>query len=296
MGQLEDALARIMASAVDASEKQSTFRGMLYGNDGTGKTVLTAQVMKSLVKPGDLLLYIDTSEGYVSLRNIPGLSDGFKIVPFTTFEDLRILAKAIKDKVGPFANVKGIVLDELSKMVIIDANRVYEARVSGAYGDKEANLAKDQGVKEGRDYMFALERFQKVWDELLDLRDVHLIATAHQKDRVDKQGNIIGIEPNLSPKIGKHAREMLHLVAHITSRIVKDVNDLKATAYERTAQVHPSVSVLAKCRLPIKTTSIPAASLPDIIGEWASFGGQEVSDDTIRGDIDPVPASNLFDE
>lgn len=285
----DDFLARLAAingSVVDASQKESTARCMFYGPSGTGKSTLAAMVMRSIVKPDRLIVQVDTSEGYVSWRNHPGLSDGIKVIPFTTLEDLRVIAKAIKDKVAPWDKVDGIILDEASKMTEQDVPRVYEARLKGLYGPKEKELAEDQAGQAGRDYMIALERYRKMIYELFDNRNVHIILLAHEKEKVNKQGAVINITPDFTPKIAKATKEYLHLSARLSTSINKDPNDVTRTIYSRIAQVHPSSLVDAKCRMGITETSINADLLPMTIKQWVQDGAIEVTaDDKPREEV-----------
>lgn len=282
-------LNEILGSIVDVNAKVATFRGLLYGPKGVGKTTLAIQCMKKLIRPEQFILHIDTSEGYVSLRNIPGLQDQVKTMPFTTYENTRAIADAIKRKVQPFDKIGGIVLDEMSKMAEQDTLRVFEARQSGIYGPKEQEKAEDQATTEGRDHQIALNRFRKMYYDVFDLRDIHVIATAHQMEKKDREGNTLAIAPDFSPKIGSQAGQLVHLVAYLTAKTVKDPANLKVTSYERNAQVHPTLRVDAKTRLDIKTTSVNAADLPAIISKWAEHG-VEVTQDEIR----PVEENSIF--
>lgn len=287
--QIKPNLNEILGSIVDVNAKVATFRGLIYGPKGVGKTTLSIMIMRKLIEPGKFILHVDTSEGYVSLRNVPGLQDNVKTMPYTTYENLRAVADAIKKKVAPFDKIGGIVLDEMSKMAEQDTLRVFEARQSGLYGPKEQDKAEDQATTEGRDHQIALNRFRKMYYDVFDQRDIHVIATAHQAEKKDREGNIIAIAPDFSPKIGSQAGQLVHLVAYLTAKTVKNPADLKVTHYERMAQVHPTTRIDAKTRLDIKTTSVNAAELPTIISKWAEHG-VEVTNDEIR----PTEENSIF--
>lgn len=275
----------LVNSFQDAETKVSTFRGVLYGSKGVGKTTLGMQILQRLVPPDKMILDIDTSEGHVSLRNVPGLLDRVKIQEFKTYESVRLLAQYIRGKVPPFDKVGGVMLDELSKMAEQDAVRVYEARQAGEYGSKEREMAREQATTEGRDHQIALNRFRKMYYDLFDNRDIHVIATAHMAEKKDKQGVIIGIAPDFSPKIGGQVGQLTHLVAYLTAKNEPNPANLKAANYTRDAQVHPTIRVDAKTRLDIKTTSVKADTLPEIIAKWAEHG-VEVNNDEIRANED----------
>lgn len=275
----------LVNSFQDIETKVSTFRGVIYGSKGVGKTTLGMQILQRLVPPDKMILDIDTSEGYVSLRNVPGLMNRVKVQEFKSYESVRLLASYIRDKVAPFDKVGGVMLDEMSKMAEQDAVRVFEARQRGDYGAKEQATALDQATTEGRDHQIALNRFRKMYYDLFDNRDIHVIATAHMQEKKDKQGVIIGIAPDFSPKIGGQVGQLTHLVGYLTAKNEPNPADLKTARYTRDMQVHPTIRVDAKTRLDIKSTSVKADTLPDIIAKWAEHG-VEVDNTEIRADED----------
>lgn len=286
MVDLTTALAQIAQKAQLASEKSSAFRGELYGPSGGGKSVIAAMIMRNLIdiRDGSRILSIDTSEGYVSWRNHPGLSDGIIVLPFESLESLNAIAEGIAKKIPPFDKVKGVIFDEGSKMAEQDAIGVNRARQIGAYGEKmkaSANI-----IAEGPDYMIALERWREMLFKIFANRDLHVIVTAHQAEKKDRNGNIIGVSPMFSPKINAATKEYLHLVANLVGTIKPDLNNPGGKPiYTRTAQVHPTMMVDAKCRLNIQSTSVNADDLPTIIHDWLVQGGSaEHADDKARPD------------
>lgn len=273
MADLATELARIANMASLVTEKSKTFRGELYGPSGGGKSTIAAMMMRNLVdiRTGDRILHIDTSEGYVSWENHPGLSDGILTVPFTTLEDLNAIADGIRQKIAPWDKIKGVIFDEGNKMAEQDAIRVNRARQKGVYGTKLQETANI--VTEGPDYMIALERWREMIFKMLDNRDIHVIICAHQAEKKDRQGNTVGITPMFSPKINQATKEYLHLVAHLVGTVTTDPTNPGTPVYRRTAQVHPTVMVDAKCRLGIKETAINADELPDRVYQWLTSGG-----------------------
>lgn len=289
MNALEEALARIAKSAQLADEKAYTFRGMLYGPSGGGKSTIAAMIMRTIVDKdaGDIILHIDTSEGYVSWRNHPGLSSGIMTLPFTTFEDLESIAQGIAQKIAPFDKVKGIILDEGSKMAEQDVIRVLEKRRQGVYGERFQQTA--GAITEGADYQIALERYRKMSYMLYDNRDLHVIVCAHQSEKKDRTGAIVGVFPSFSPKIAQAVKEPLHLSAHLIGTVEANLQNPGQPSYKRIAQVHPSVMVDAKCRMSIRQTSVNADDLPRLIKSWLDAGGMQVkADDKPREEVHTV--------
>jgi KaiC/GvpD/RAD55 family RecA-like ATPase len=280
----------VVASMMTARDLQPTFRGMIYGDNGTGKSSLSGKTILKLLKPDEFMIFFDTSDGWTSLLNLPEfvgpdgrLIDRVKVVPFEAYEQLSFFAEHIRRKTPPFDKVGGIVLDELSKMSEQDVIRVHEAAMAGKYGEKEKERAEKQAVQEGRDYMIALNRFQKMYYNLFEVASkqsgVHVIATAHVNEKKDRDGVLIGIEPKFSPKVGSAAKDLVHVVGHLTSSVSKVPGSPEVASFKRTLQVHPNMRVNAKCRIGIKTTSIDADRLPDIVSEWTKNGIETSGDD-----------------
>lgn len=291
----EAAVARLAATMAPVDTKQPRFRGMLYSESGVGKSVLSAQIMQALVPSNLGIVYIDTAEGWVSLRNHPGLGDRVMYVPFTTIEDVRVVGNAIRNKIGAFAYVGGIILDEGSSMSQIDTDRVFEARRAQA---QATGKPFDSLTPEWPDYHAALARFRQMLAELFAIPDLHVIITAHVADKKDRNGNITKQFPSFSPKIAQKVKEPLHLVGHMTATSRPNPKDPQGTPiYERSVQVHPTVMIDAKIRLPINTVKVDAAALPGIIQDWINSGGEEVShDSTPLPDPEENPLEGLTSE
>ena len=317
----EQALARI-ANSVVASDKAESFIGCIYGPSGTGKSVLAAMIARALAKlnDGDIIIDFDTSQGYVSWQNIPGLTHpNLKPIPFTTYDDIRKVILGIKKGIPPFDRVRVIILDEYSKMQEINVLRVHEAREKGQFAAARNAAPSQSLVPEGIDYQIDLAMFRKMNSELSELRNVHIISVAHQEDKKDRQGNVISVFPSFGPKVARNVKEAAHLTAHITAKITKDPKNPAVSRIERTAQVHPSLMVDAKCRLNISSTSVPADSLPVLIRDWFFNGGpvadaedvaraeihtqeelnertKDLSPEDIKGLVEDVPSLDGLDE
>ncbi len=279
-------LERLTGMMTPVSSKAASFRGMLYGPSGAGKSTLAAMVMRTICPPDRGILYIDTSEGYVSIRNIPGLADNIQCIPFTTIEDIRIMGRAIREGAGVFAYVSGLVLDEASSMAQLDLDRVFESR-------KAKDPQKAGSVPEWEDYNAALVRFRTMLAELTSIPGLNVLLIAHVKEKKDSKGTVTQGYPAFSPTTAAKIKEPLHLVGYVTAGVGPVKTD-GTPQYTRQVQVHPTLRVDAKTRVPIATTTVPAESLPVILKEWLATGGQEiVMDSTPRQDV--VETEDLSD-
>lgn len=265
-----EALAR---QAEDVESKTKAFRGCFYGPSGVGKSVLAIQTAQNLLQNIPMgILHIDTAEGWVSLENHDGLRKRVKSQPFTTISDLEIISYAIENKIGLYSRIGVVVLDEGSKMSKIDIDRAHTARMQNVSESSD----KFSHTPEWPDYHVALARYRRMLYSFYKIPGLHVIITAHEKDRVYKSGREAGqIEftfPGFTKEIAKEVKEPLHLVASITATYVNDPK-VAGPSYARIAQVHPTKRYDAKTRIYSDIVSMDVKYIPDWIGNWARSGG-----------------------
>lgn len=63
-----DLLEELRKSIVSMDKTESFMKGCIYGPSGVGKTVFTMKLAKRICPPGKKILFIDASEGWVSLK------------------------------------------------------------------------------------------------------------------------------------------------------------------------------------------------------------------------------------
>lgn len=270
-------LARITASMQPITQKQPRFRGMIYGESGVGKTTVAVEILQRIVRPGTGILYIDTSEGWVSLNNRPGLSEGVMYVPFTSIEDIETIVDAIARREGVFAYIGGIVLDEASSMAEIDLDRLHERR-----------QVEDPSIltPEWPDYHAGLKRFRSMMAKLFAIPDLHVMLLAHVNSKKGKQGEILRTFPKFPEKTAAKIKEPLQIVGYMTSGNKPSQGDQPPT-YERLIQVYPTNKLDAKTRIPINQVRVSAEELPAIIQDWVNAGGHEIALDATPREEQP---------
>lgn len=268
-------LAEMEAELEDVNSKIARFKGLIYGPSGTGKTVFAVGMMKAILKEQkkQRIVYVDTSEGWVSIRNHKGLADNVLFVPFRGYDYLETLLLAIQKGVGKFENVGGIILDEATKMAARDLTLVFKAR-----GKSEA--------PEWPDYFKALERMKQLLTFIYEESpSLNLIMVGHEKDKKNNEGVVIKTFPSFNPQVAEEIKGDLHLVTRATT---KQTGRQGEPVYTREYQVHPTTLVDAKTRvagLPVKTD---AQTLIAKTVDWLKKGApeQEVNEPAV--DVEKV--------
>lgn len=259
----------IMAAMVDPNELVARFKGLFYGPSGVGKTVLAAAVAHVITPPDKKIIYVDTSEGWLVLRNNhPKLFEKISnVLPFQSLEHLQTLSLMIKGRAPGFEDVKTIILDEATKMASIDLLRVQNER------NPEAE------IPEWKDYNTALQRLRRSLDALYSTPDLNVILIGHEKDKKNDKGVVIRTYPSFNPEAAKEVKESLHLVAFCTAdNKVNPANPTGPPLYERMAQVMPTGKIDAKTRID-KFSSVKV-SHDEILGntlDWLQRGGISVT-------------------
>lgn len=277
------------------TEKIPMFKGMIYGPQGAGKTVFAIGLAQQLLKgTGKTIVHVDTSEGWVSLRNHPVLANNVKTVRYRGYEYLETLIYAIKNKVAPFDNVGAMVWDEMNKMVDRDTEFVFKARDNN-----------QSGVPEWPDYYKALQRVRDLSHFLYRTNpDIHLIMTSHEKDKKNDKGLVILTYPSISPRINEELGGDLHVIGRLKTKTIRGSDGMPE--YTRELQVHPTARIVAKTRvggLPVLVdpgvfirrtiewlqVASPVSSEPEApIGEIADVDLTNLIETSIDPDDEPV--------
>lgn len=263
---MAEALARLTGTMSKVTDSHPRARLLLYGDSGGGKTVLAAGIAKSIIKPNEKIVFIDTSEGYESLKKHGDLADGIWQLPYTTIDDLEVIATAIQYKQPPFENVGCIILDEASSITGADTDKNFEARRSQT----------DSATPEWPDYNATLFRFRSVALKLYETKGLHVILLAHVSTTKDRRGNILRYFPSFAPSIAKKVKENLHLVGHMSAQQVMNPGS-DEVVYTRTVQVNPTALYDAKNRIVGMDNVIKYSDmeLVRIIKNWLASGGAE---------------------
>lgn len=265
----QNRLNQLLEFMLSPDTNKRNFKGMIYAPMGHGKTHLALQILDEIVEPDKILLHVDTSHNKDIISQV-GMRHHVQPLPFTTIEDLRLVAQAISEQQPPWNTVGGILLDETSTIALEDLDRIYETR-RHLIETGQRRTPKD-GIPETpdwADYRPGLQRMRSLVAILHDVPGLHVIELAHE--RVNEK---TGISPDFPAATIKEIAKPLHLVARLTATVEQQLGSEDAT-YTRTVQIHPVGLVQAKSRLGISTVKFGAEHLPSIIKGWVDAGAVE---------------------
>jgi len=274
MSKMFDALLETM---VPMDDERPNAKILIYGDSGVGKTVLAASA-------GNKVLWIDSTDGWVSLMNHPELRAKCHRMKYQGLSQIDTLCDAIDAGVEPFASFDTIVVDELSSIAVMDLDRVLESR-----SKKQAD--KDPNVPTQPDFFANTERMRRAVTRLIQL-PMNVILVSHVREDKDERTGRTYIRPSFTPKLRTTIKQMCHIVGHLTvMEVVNKDND--TVEYLRKLQVQPTLSIDAKTRIGGLDPIIENPDLGKIITEWQESGGNEVDVTVVLPEEPPVAETDI---
>lgn len=277
------ALLDSMKSPVDEDAPQNV-TGIIYGDNGGGKTVVTVQLAQAIVdlqgRVGDPdnpeIIFVDAVNAWRSLKNHKGMLNDLKRIPYAGKEQLETLTDAIQWRPDGFKNVKVIILDEMSSMTDRDGDTVLAARVK----DTVRFPGKDPDVLTQPDMGATTERMRRVVIRLLQ-QEISVLFVSHVRMDEDKNKGYPITRPRFMPKFSGTIREGLDFVVFMSADEVG--NDDGKIVYQRKLQVHPSRAVVAKSRVGGLNTIVSPDQFVNGVIKWLK--GEE-SDSNVTDTVD----------
>jgi len=196
----------LLDTMTDMSDSKPRFIGLLYGELGTGKTVLSARVANAI---GGRWLYIDTAEEFTTLLVNPRwqhLTKNLVRMRYVGASQLKAVAESINSKREGF-NFDGVILDKSTSMADQEVIKVTRARAKD-------DPSKDPEEPKQPDTNVTTVIMKEAFQALIDT-PCHVIHVASvRKDKDHRNIEVTG--PGFMPKIGIAVTEPMQLVAHCT--------------------------------------------------------------------------------
>lgn len=262
----EKILSMLLETMIPMDNAQPYFRGLLYGESGTGKTLQATGV-------GNKILYIESDpEGWVTLMDYPEHKAKCTRMVYQGLSQLDAVSQAIEEGLPEFAMYDCIVLDTLSHIAVADLDVVLKVR-SGKDAEKDPNVATlpDMGA--------TTERVRRSLTRMLKL-PIHVVMTSHVREDTDNRTGLVSTRPSFMPKMRKDVERMCHLIGYMTAIS-------QGEEYVRRMQVHPTRSIAAKSRIGglsvVQDIDNPDA-VANIVNEWLASGAVEKEPESVKED------------
>lgn len=218
-------------------EVPQQFSGLFYGDNGSGKTKLALEIAAAITQPEKKILFVDTSAGWETAINHPGLADSLdgrlSILPFEGEDMMNSLGEALRFNYGGFSDKFGcVILDESTSMAQQYLDVVVYAR-SKNMKDKEEDKA------DWPDFNIAGNKWRKTCALFHGVMGLHVIHLGHV--RSDKVRGVEKASPAYQPKVGNAIQRDLKMIGFCSVgrdgdapvRQVQVVEDQFATAKTR---------------------------------------------------------------
>lgn len=244
--------SRIRDIETEVIEKKAAVT--IYGDKGTGKTT-AAQALAQKLKGTGRILRLDSSDGWVSLDNIPALKRDTDNVEYATLDDLGVAADALATRKAGFEDYTVLVLDEISTWYILALH---------AYVREQMNLPADAPLPPfGWDYYGPVQAaLLNVIQKIQLTPGLHLIMVAHEQERALKGENAAKrMTLAMGTKLAEGIGQLSHVVARFESRSVQG-------NYVREVQSWPTRAVDAKSRIKDLDLKMEATKWVKTIAAW----------------------------
>lgn len=281
MATAQELLKELEDSFILLSDKRLTYKSLIYGVSGVGKTK-EAMEEAQIVTPEDKeILFLDTSDGWVSLLNHPHLCRRTRPMAYKGLSQLTTLVDALEAGAGSFASVGTVVFDEISSAAKRDFVNVMDGTGLGEFD-----------APEFKHFNIATRRLEKVLDQILRLRESHnLIFVSHMKERKDERTKIVTKAPSIMPAFAETVKESLHLVTFMQADIKHSNTETGPASYYWSMQVHPSKMVTAKTRIGGLNVVVTPEQLHERLRTWITREDITFSDVT---EIVELPEEKLI--
>jgi energy-coupling factor transporter ATP-binding protein EcfA2 len=255
-------LDNIAGHIKDKNERVAHLIAMLYGNSGSGKTVLAMMIAQAITPADKEILIVDTSNGWVSIPNHPEIDYRYDVMPFISREQVMAIAEGITTGHPKYIKYGCLILDEYSTMADEDLMALVERR---ADKDKE----KDRDEPTWPDRNAGDNRMKKMLNK--SISNYHLITVAHEREYKNKNKQSM-TGPDFADQLRVKVQRPMHLVGYVKAVLKDDATG--GADFDRFVQVHGSQFVTAKSRIGGLKIQEDFPSLVAGIAKWLNTDGQ----------------------
>lgn len=292
-----DLLDALTESFMDSANL--TFKGIIYGDPGVGKTVLGASIGKKV------LFVAADPDGWQSLINHPELGLGTRIKPmeYKGISQLEAVADAVVEGAKPFSEFDTINIDTMSHASGLDLDLVTRVNI-----DKKGYIGGERSL-ENMKFDYERDMFGVYNQNALRMKaaihklfssNVNVVATAHTYQRKLRATQTERTEPLFPPAVLAAINADVSMLAYMTASNTGGVDTDDDAEYHRQIQFHPTRTILAKTRiggLPVKQDE---PNLKAIVEKWLASGaqllGHEEAEEIREEEGLTVPGSAKSDE
>lgn len=263
-------------TAVENEKIDRDFLTVIYGELGTGKTTLLGGIAQKIKGSGSII-FADSAQDAVSLDNIKTLKRDMHRIPIADSTELPVLAAALKARKNP-------IMAEARVLILSEFDTWFEQILHRFVRDKHG-IAETEELPEieGKDYNVPTQIALDIVNKFLAIPDLHILICVHEQDRGKAPRTFMA--PSLPPKLMRGINQKVHVVGRVEAIIKAD------NSYDRTVQINPSKTVMAKSRIGGLGVKVPFNDLPGIVANWLGDEEKFVADVSA-----PEPDPDVEDE
>lgn len=266
------AIDDLMSRMTQGTEVVSDLRAILYGESGTGKTVLAMQLAQAITPPELGIIFADARQGWAVMANHPDLQERTMVLPVESLDDLTTMATALAAREGMFGYVGTVVVDESSVL----ANDNIMSNLRERLGVPKTKVVK--AIPEWPDYNASKVETSNAIAQLESVPGINVIQVAHVRYDTNKATGAVVSGPDFPKQLSQALRRDSHLVAHLVAKLDK-ASDQDAPEYIREVQVNPSALVIAKSRIGGLPVKIHPDTLVSEVALWLTSEGELAPED-----------------
>ena len=204
----------LLDSTEDLSNKVVPYQLCIFGDQGTGKTLAMARLMQAITPANKKILYIDSGNGWATLKSYPELMKRVKYSKYENLEQVLAWATALNEGGPGFDSIGAVILDEYSSMIKKDKTWIVKARAKQKEDKEEF---KDPFQPAQPDYLASQIRSEDVLNAFMETDTIHVGFLSHEK--WDEKQMVT--RPDFPPGAANDFQRLLHSVLRATVTLDK---------------------------------------------------------------------------